>query len=71
MTGDQCKAGRAMAGLSQKALAELAEVAIATIATFERGERTPYKRTLGALQTALESRGVLFTPDGVQMARAE
>ena len=70
MTGDQCKAGRALAGLSQKALAEAAEVAVATVAAFERGERTPYRRTLDAIQEALEARGVQFTPDGVRSTRA-
>ncbi|MDM7255204.1 MAG: helix-turn-helix domain-containing protein [Paracoccus sp. (in: a-proteobacteria)] len=69
MTGDQCKAGRALAGLSQKALAEPAEVAVATVAAFERGERTPYRRTLEAIQEALEAQGVQFTPDGVRSTR--
>lgn len=70
MTPEQCKAARAMAGLSQQALAEAAKVAPATIATFERGTRNPYPRTLADIQAALESRGVQFTPDGVQMERA-
>jgi transcriptional regulator with XRE-family HTH domain len=71
MTPEQCRAARAIADISQQELAELSEVAKATIANFETGNRNPYKRTLAALQTALESRGVQFTPDGVQMARAE
>lgn len=65
MTPEQSKAGRALVGMSQQDLADAAEVAKATIANFEVGKRTPYKRTLDALQKALEARGVRFTPDGV------
>ena len=66
MTPEQCRAGRAIAGMSQQELADAAEVAKATIANFETGNRQPYKRTLTALQAALEARGVQFTPDGVR-----
>lgn len=66
MTPEQSKAGRALAGMSQQDLAEAAEVAKATIANFEVGKRTPYKRTLEAMQKALEAHGVQFTPDGVR-----
>lgn len=66
MTPEQCKAARALAGMSQQDLAEAAEVAKATIANFETGNRQPYKRTLSALQSALEARGVTITDDGVR-----
>lgn len=66
MTPEQCRAGRAIAGMSQQELADASEVAKATIANFEKGHRQPYKRTLTALQAALEARGVQFTPDGVR-----
>lgn len=66
MTPEQCRAARALAGMSQQDLADAAEVAKATIANFETGNRKPYKRTLGALQAALEAKGVHFTPDGVR-----
>lgn len=66
MSPEQCKAARALAGMSQQELAAAAEVAVATLAAFEQGKRTPYKRTLGAMQAALEARGVTFTPDGVR-----
>lgn len=66
MTPEQCKAGRALANMSQQDLADASEVARATIANFETGNRQPYKRTLKALQVAMEARGVIFTPDGVR-----
>lgn len=66
MTPEQCKAARALAGLSQQALADAAKVAKATVAAFERGKRNPYERTLADIQAALEARGVQFTDDGVR-----
>lgn len=66
MTPEQCKAGRALAGMTQQDLADAAEVAKATIANFETGNRQPYKRTIGALKAALEARSVEFTTSGVQ-----
>jgi DNA-binding XRE family transcriptional regulator len=66
MTPEQCRAGRALVDMSQQELAEAAEVAKVTIISFEKGRRNPYKRTLDAMQRALEARGVQFTPDGVQ-----
>lgn len=65
MTPDQCRAARAILAISQQELATISDVAKATIANFETGNRTPYKRTLAAIQTALEARGVRFTADGV------
>lgn len=64
LTPEQCRAGRAIAGMSQQDLADAAEVAKATIANFETGNRKPYKRTITALQAAIEARGVIFTDDG-------
>jgi len=66
MNPEQCKAARALSGMSQQELAHAAEVAVATLAAFEQGKRKPHKRTLAAMQMALEARGVAFTPDGVR-----
>jgi transcriptional regulator with XRE-family HTH domain len=49
-----------MVGWSQDQLSEAAAVAKKTIADFEIGNRTPYARTLGALQVALEVAGIEF-----------
>jgi hypothetical protein len=38
-------------------------VAKATLADFERGARSPYSRTLGDIQRALEAAGVVFIPE--------
>ena len=66
MTPEQCRAARALVGMSQQELADAAEVAKATIANFETGNRAPYKRTITALQSALERAGVEFTEAGVR-----
>lgn len=52
-----------MARMSQQELADAADMAKATIAHFETGNRKPYKRILAAMQAAFEARGVQFTPD--------
>lgn len=67
MTPEQCKAGRALAGMSQQDLADASEVAKATIANFETGNRQPYKRTIMALRTALEARGVQIADDMISI----
>ncbi len=63
MTAEQCRAARALLGWSQDALAEASGVAKATLADFERGARSPYSRTLGDIQRALEAAGVVFIPE--------
>lgn len=63
MTPAQCRAARAIVGLSQDELAKASSVAKATIAAFELGQRQPYARTLDAMRTALEAAGVVFLPE--------
>jgi transcriptional regulator with XRE-family HTH domain len=60
MKPEQCRAARALLGMSQETLAERAGVGIVTVNLFEVGKREPYARTLGALRAALESAGVAF-----------
>jgi len=60
MKPSQCRAARALLGISQDDLAKASSVAKATIAAFELGQRQPYARTLAALQAALEAEGVIF-----------
>lgn len=66
MTPTQCRAARALAGLSQAQLAKEADVALATVAAFEQGVRQPYRRTLAALVAVLEAHRVKVTADGVR-----
>ena len=67
---EQCRAARAIVSLSQDELARRAQVARATLADFERGERTPHPRNMAAIREALEAAGVEFTPDGGVRPRA-
>ncbi len=60
MTPSQCRAARALVGMSQDELATRSGVAKRTIASFESDTRQPYPRTVDALRTALEAAGVEF-----------
>lgn len=60
MTPAQCRAGRALLGISQDQLAAMSGVAKRTIVNFESEQRAPYGKTLEALRASLESAGVIF-----------
>ena len=60
LTSAQCRAARALLDWSQGDLASAAKVATKTLADFERGNRTPYERTLADIQAALEAAGAIF-----------
>ncbi|KQP90775.1 helix-turn-helix transcriptional regulator [Methylobacterium sp. Leaf117] len=62
ITNSQCRAARALIGVTQGDLAEWAQVSQGTIAKFEGGLRTPFAPNLAALQRALEEHGVVFLP---------
>lgn len=51
-----------MLGWSQDELASASQVSVSTIASFERGDRTPTKANLGALKQAFEGAGLVFLP---------
>lgn len=63
MTPAQCRAARALVGISQDELAKASAVAKATIAAFELNQRQPYARTLDAIRAALEAAGVIFVSE--------
>lgn len=76
ITPEQCRAARALLGISQGQLSEVAGVATPTIADFERGARTPYQRTLQDIREALEAAGVEFIAEngggpGVRIKKAK
>lgn len=60
MTPAQCRAARALIGISQDELVAASGVAKGTVAAFELGQRQPYARTLAAIRSALEAAGVEF-----------
>ena len=59
----QCAAARALAGLSQKELAERVPCALGTISRFENGQISPLPRTLREIVAALETAGVTMIID--------
>jgi transcriptional regulator with XRE-family HTH domain len=69
----QSKMARVALGLGVRDLAELAQVAPATVSRFEAGEELK-PRTIAAIQSALESAGVEFIAEigggaGVRLRR--
>ncbi len=71
----QCKAARALVGLSRTELAELSKVGARTLVDFEREARQPYDRTLADVRKALEAQGIIFIDEdehggpGVRLAK--
>jgi transcriptional regulator with XRE-family HTH domain len=63
MDAAQCRAARALLGISQDDLANCAKVGKRTIASFETGQHQVTPRTLAALVDALEEQGVVFLPE--------
>lgn len=72
---DQLRAGRALKGLSQASLAELAGVSSMTIKRAEgSGKPYPSRDVITSIRTALENAGVEFIPEngggaGVRLKR--
>jgi transcriptional regulator with XRE-family HTH domain len=78
LTPATCRAGRALLGLTQFQLADLAKIAASTVRNFENGRHAAELPTLRAMVGALEASGVIFIeadPDpeghgpGVRFAR--
>lgn len=60
----QVKAARALLAWTQGQLAKEAQIAVSTLADFERGERTPVANNVDAITAALEKEGIRFTDGG-------
>jgi transcriptional regulator with XRE-family HTH domain len=72
VTGNQLKAARALAGIEQIELAELAKVSIGTVRNMEAQGAQPIRSTsqnARAVQVALEARGIEFLNHGAPGVR--
>jgi DNA-binding transcriptional regulator YiaG len=59
----QCKAARALLGITQPELAALASLGLSTVVDFEKGRRQLSEAAVEALQNALEHAGIKFIPE--------
>ena len=59
----QARAARALVGWTQDQLVEATGIPKRTLARFVLGESSPQRRTLAAIQRALEAAGVEFIPE--------
>ena len=57
---EQCRAARALLGWSRQRLAKSADIAERTLVDFERGARSPLKRTLADIRRTLDEAGIIF-----------
>jgi len=65
MTPAQCRAARALLGLSQPQLAERATLSVTALRNFERGASDLQRNNLAAVRTAIEAAGAeLIAADG-------
>jgi transcriptional regulator with XRE-family HTH domain len=69
MTPAQCRAARALIGMSQPQLAFASVVSLGAIIDFEAEATTPKDEDLDAIQDALERAGVEFIEDGVKLRK--
>jgi transcriptional regulator with XRE-family HTH domain len=60
ISSPQCKAARALLGLTQPELAELADLGLSTVVDFEKGRRRVSDVAVVSLQQALERAGIQF-----------
>ncbi len=60
MTPAQCKAARALVGMTQPQLAKAGKVGLSTVVDFERARRPVSSEATAALRQALEKAGVEF-----------
>jgi transcriptional regulator with XRE-family HTH domain len=67
LTPAQSRAARALLGWNQRELAAKADIAISTVADFERGKRVPVPDSLDVIRTTLEANGISFLAGGAVM----
>lgn len=64
---DKIRAGRAFLQLTQDELADAAGLSLQGLQKIERNEAAPTARTQAKIVRALEKRGVVFTPRGIEL----
>lgn len=64
------KAARAICGMTQRELAELAQVGLNTIVTFEAGKHVPQTNNMLAIWRVFYERGIRFTDVSVSLDRS-
>jgi DNA-binding XRE family transcriptional regulator len=64
MTPSQCRAARALIGLTQPALADAAGLGLSTVVDHEKERRAVSPSAIAAMRAALEAAGVLFLDQG-------
>ena len=60
ITPAQCRAARALVGMTQPELASRAKLGLSTVVDFERSRRQISEDAVGAIVRALEKAGVIF-----------
>ncbi|GAA6194976.1 helix-turn-helix domain-containing protein [Pseudophaeobacter arcticus] len=63
MTPAQCRAARALIGMTQPALAKMAGCSLSTVVDFEKERRVVSSNAQLAMMEALERSGVKFVPE--------
>jgi len=64
MTPAQCRAARALLGITQSQLARAAKLGLSTVVDFEKERRVVSEEAGKAIRTALERAGIEFMGDG-------
>jgi transcriptional regulator with XRE-family HTH domain len=68
ITPAQCRAARALLGITQFELAEAAGLGLSTVVDFEKQRRQVSRHAIKAVQDALKRAGVAFNSDGVALS---
>lgn len=61
ITGRQIRAARGLLLMSLEDLAAAVEISVQSLSRIETGQAIPRRRTLDAIRTALEQRGIVFS----------
>jgi transcriptional regulator with XRE-family HTH domain len=76
MTPAQCRAARGLLNWTQDDLAKPSGVSVVTVRNFENEKSGSQRASVAAIERALESAGVIFTPEngdgpGVKLRKAK